>query len=70
MHGFAFNVNTDLRFFDKIIPCGISNDNKEVTSLAKELGYQVDLKEVKKILLDHYAALFQFDYFIEQLLKS
>ncbi|MBK8506338.1 MAG: lipoyl(octanoyl) transferase LipB [Saprospiraceae bacterium] len=65
MHGFAFNVNTDLRFFDKIIPCGISDDSREVTSLAKELGHDVDLKEVKKILLDHYAQLFEFDYFIE-----
>lgn len=69
MHGFAFNVNTDLRFFDKIIPCGISNETREVTSLAKELGYQVDLIEVKKILLDHYASLFEFDYSIEEVLK-
>lgn len=67
MHGFAFNVNTDLRFFDKIVPCGISDDDKEVTSLARELGYPVDLKEVKKILLDHYALLFGFEYLIEQL---
>ncbi len=37
MHGFAFNVNTDLTYFDYIIPCGIRN--KQVTSLEKELGY-------------------------------
>lgn len=45
MHGFAFNVNTDLGYFDHIIPCGIVN--KKVTSLAKELGQDVLMDEVK-----------------------
>ncbi len=45
MHGFAFNVNTDLSYFNDIIPCGIIN--KQVTSLEKELGDTVDIQEVK-----------------------
>ena len=41
MHGFAFNINNDLSFFDFIVPCGIQN--KQVTSLSKELGYDVNM---------------------------
>jgi lipoyl(octanoyl) transferase len=44
MHGFAFNVNTDLSYFQNIVPCGISD--KPVTSLGLLLGRQVDFKEV------------------------
>ncbi len=44
MHGFAFNVNTDLNYFNYIIPCGITD--KQVTSLEKELGRKVDIEEV------------------------
>ncbi len=57
MHGFAFNVNTDLRYFDHIVPCGIAD--KAVTSLQKELGQSVPMKEVEKILLEKIASLFQ-----------
>lgn len=46
MHGFAFNVNTDLSYFNNIIPCGIVN--KKVTSLENELGRKVDMQEVKE----------------------
>lgn len=46
MHGFAFNINTDLSYFDFIVPCGI--ENKQVTSLQKELGREVDFEEVKR----------------------
>lgn len=59
MHGFAFNVNTDLGYFDHIVPCGI--DDKQVTSMAKELGYQVPIGDVKKSLLKHLCNLFQFE---------
>ena len=57
MHGFAFNVNTDLDYFNHIIPCGITD--KSVTSLQKELGHEVDLQEVKDKLVKHFAELFQ-----------
>lgn len=56
MHGFAFNVNTDLKYFNNIIPCGISD--KEVTSMQKELGYEVNMEEVKSILKENIAELF------------
>jgi lipoyl(octanoyl) transferase len=45
MHGFAFNINTDLNYFDGIVPCGIQN--KKVTSLQNELGHIVPIEEVK-----------------------
>ena len=57
MHGFALNVNTDLGYFDNIIPCGIRG--KAVTSLNVELGQaQVDIAEVKQHILRHFAILF------------
>ena len=56
MHGFALNVNTDLNYFQNIIPCGISD--KAVTSLDKELGYKVNEEEVKEKLKKHFANLF------------
>ncbi len=56
MHGFAFNVNTDLNYFNNIIPCGI--DDKAVTSLQQELGYLIDIKEVKVVLKKHIMVLF------------
>ena len=56
MHGFALNVNTDLSYFGHIIPCGI--DDKGVTSLAKELGKDIDIEEVKAKLRYHFADLF------------
>ena len=58
MHGFALNVNTDLGYFDNIIPCGIRG--KAVTSLNVELGQvEVDEKEVKQKLLRHFLTLFE-----------
>lgn len=56
MHGFAFNVNTDLGFFDYIIPCGIRN--KQVTSLARELGYNLPLEEVKAAVKQEFLEIF------------
>ena len=43
MHGFAFNINSDLSYFENIIPCGIND--KQVTSLEKELGEKYDIKD-------------------------
>lgn len=60
MHGFAFNVNTDLSLFDNIIPCGI--DDKGVTSIAKELGHAVDIEEVKEKMKAHMADLYGFEW--------
>jgi lipoyl(octanoyl) transferase len=58
MHGFALNVNTDLAFFDNIIPCGI--DDKAVTSLKMELGRELEIDEVKKIVFEILTKLFGF----------
>jgi lipoyl(octanoyl) transferase len=56
MHGFAFNVNTNLDYFGNIIPCGI--DDKAVTSMQQELGYAPDFNEVKEKLKIHLGQLF------------
>lgn len=56
MHGFGFNVNTDLGYFDNIVPCGIRG--KGVTSLHAELGRQLDMEEVKQKLRKHFSDLF------------
>jgi len=56
MHGFAFNVNTNLDYFNFIVPCGISD--KAVTSMQKELGHAVDMEEVKEKLKHHFEAVF------------
>jgi lipoyl(octanoyl) transferase len=59
MHGFAFNVNTNLAHFKNIIPCGI--DDKAVTSMEAELGKKVDIETVKLKLIAHLAALFNME---------
>lgn len=62
MHGFALNVNTDLSFFDKMIPCGITD--KAVTSLDKEIGAPVDMNRVKDILKKKIADLFRMELMV------
>ncbi|PPK95149.1 MULTISPECIES: lipoyl(octanoyl) transferase LipB [Nonlabens] len=57
MHGFAFNVNTNLGYFDHIIPCGI--EDKAVTSLAAELKREVDMEEVKAKIQQYFVELFE-----------
>jgi lipoyl(octanoyl) transferase len=59
MHGLAFNINTDLDYFKNIVPCGI--DDKAVTSMQRELGHEVDIDEVKKILKQHISVLFDME---------
>jgi len=56
-HGFALNVNTDLNFFDLIIPCGISS--KPATSMAKELGRQLPLQEVAHSISRNFGTVFE-----------
>jgi len=53
MHGFALNVDTDLSYFNHIIPCGIKN--KGVTSMQKELGYVPDKNQLKQQILEEFA---------------
>jgi len=62
MHGFAFNINTDLSYFNNIVPCGINDPNKAVTSLAVELGREIDENEVKNLLKQHFQELFGFEF--------
>ncbi|HSJ11334.1 MAG TPA: hypothetical protein VK916_01540, partial [Gillisia sp.] len=61
MHGFALNVNSDLGYFDHIIPCGIKG--KAVTSLNVELGQrEISMAEVQEKLLKHFSEIFEAEY--------
>ena len=57
MHGWGFNVNADLNYFNNIIPCGIND--KAVTSLNKELGQEINIPEIKEKLIINFAKLFE-----------
>ena len=59
MHGFAFNINTNLDYFSNIVPCGISD--KAVTSLEKELGRKLPMDEVKCKVMKHFQELFEVE---------
>ena len=59
MHGFALNVNTDLNYFNYIIPCGIQN--KQVTSLQKELGKEIDFEEAKERVKQNFENVFDVE---------
>ena len=56
MHGFAFNLNTDLSYFENIIPCGIND--KKVTSLEKEIGHKIDVDHAKVLLKSNLERVF------------
>jgi lipoyl(octanoyl) transferase len=60
MHGFALNVNTNLGYFDHIIPCGIRG--KVVTSLEVELGKKIEIKEVKEKIKVHFSTVFNSSF--------
>jgi lipoyl(octanoyl) transferase len=60
MHGIGFNINSDLSYFSHIIPCGIQD--KAVTSMERELGRKLDMKEVSSVLKEKLASLFGFSY--------
>jgi len=59
MHGFAFNINTDLTYFNNIIPCGIQN--KQVTSLERELGRKLNMNEVKEKVKHNFECVFNVE---------
>ena len=59
MHGFAFNIHTDLNYFNYINPCGFTD--KGVTSLAKELNQELDMHEVKSIVLENFKSIFDLN---------
>ena len=61
MHGFAFNINTNLSYFDHIIPCGIADPNKSVCSLSSLLGKNVDLQEIKRQVITEFSKVFGLD---------
>jgi len=63
MHGFALNVNTDLSYFDRIIPCGIFH--RGVTSLQRLMGREIPLAEVAEIVVKHFADVFGAEPVVE-----
>lgn len=65
MHGLAFNIQPDLKYFNHIIPCGINDPDKSVTSLSNELGKDQPLAEVKAHILRHFEELFQCSLIIQ-----
>ena len=60
MHGIGFNINSNLAYFDNIIPCGI--DDKAVTSMQNELGHEVEMEQVKNVLKINLSNIFDFDF--------
>ena len=64
MHGWGFNVNSNLDYFSNIVPCGIQD--KAVTSLNKELGHDVDMNEIKEKLKKHFSSLFECEIITQQ----
>lgn len=67
IHGFALNVNTDMQYFDYMVPCGIVD--KGVTSMQKELGRHIDEQEVKKILKQEFSNVFESEIISEDVLS-
>ncbi len=68
MHGFAFNINTNLSLFNGIIPCGISD--KPVTSLEKELGRAIEISEIKEKVLYYFTKEFNYNFVIEEEIEN
>ncbi len=62
LHGLALNVDPDLSHFDHIIPCGIDDANKSVSSMRRELGTEIDMEQVKRRLRQEFAEVFQFNF--------
>ncbi len=62
LHGFALNINTDLDYFSGIVPCGIDDKDKTVTSIQKELNMKMDMKEVKKKVKEKFKNTFGVNF--------
>lgn len=62
MHGFALNVQPDLSYFGHIVPCGIAEEDKAVTSIAEELKRDIDMEELKNKLKKHFSQVFEYEY--------
>jgi lipoyl(octanoyl) transferase len=60
LHGFAFNIRPNLTHFNNIVPCGIDEDDRAVTSLSVEVGRPIELEEVKEVVLRHFGEVFGF----------
>jgi lipoyl(octanoyl) transferase len=60
MHGLAFNINTDLSLFNQIIPCGIVD--KGVSSLAKEIGREIPMSDIKNQMVDAFSRIFELQF--------
>ena len=58
MHGLALNVNTNLKYFENIIPCGI--EGKDVTSIERETNKKVDIADIEKKLINNLSEVFEF----------
>jgi lipoyl(octanoyl) transferase len=67
MHGFALNVNTNLDYFNNIVPCGIVN--KQVTSIEKELGKKVDYELVKEQIKNNFEKVFEIEYILPEIVS-
>jgi len=62
MHGFALNVQPDLTYFGHIIPCGINDEDKAVTSMELELGHTLDVSAVKREIAKQFQQLFGWEW--------
>jgi lipoyl(octanoyl) transferase len=63
MHGFALNVNTDLRYFQYINPCGFTD--KGVTSMQQETGHEMEIEDVRKTLKEKFSEMFQVEFYTQ-----
>ena len=66
LHGWAFNINTPLEYFDHMIPCGIDEADKTVTSLSKELDNLVDMESIRQLIVHHFSDVFDCKIHVQE----